>query len=122
MGNTKSAKPTQKAQRIRLIGLRLLCFFLCAFCVPPHHSPINLMPLALKRRAKFKYRYRGIGSDRPQKCQQTWLTLYLVCPTVCRSDSVDKLPERQRDDKNRIPGHARIAGRRLDAARLRTGL
>jgi hypothetical protein len=39
-GNTKSAKPTQKAQRKSSVGLRFLCFFLCAFCVPA--APIFL--------------------------------------------------------------------------------
>src|SRR2546428_13217985 len=34
LGNTKSAKPIQKAQRKILIDLCFLRLFLCAFCVP----------------------------------------------------------------------------------------
>src|SRR2546422_1828200 len=46
IGNTKSAKPTQKAQRTILIDLCFLRLFLCAFCVPCLHHPLNLMPCA----------------------------------------------------------------------------
>src|SRR2546428_12787478 len=53
LGNTKSAKPTQKAQRKILIDLCFLRLFLCAFCVPCLRHPLNLMPLALKSQARL---------------------------------------------------------------------
>ena len=69
---------------------------------------------ALKRRAKFKCRYRGIESDRPQKRQQTWLTLrsvhhqhddffpHLSCRTAS-ADVVPSLTKFSRDSLERPP-------------------
>src|SRR2546428_8721792 len=52
LGNTKSAKPTQKAQRKTPIDLCFLRLFLCAFCVPCLHHPLYLIPLGSKNQPR----------------------------------------------------------------------
>ena len=68
----------------------------------------------VETRAKFKCRYRGIGSDRPHKRQQTWLTLCSVhhqhddffphphCRTAS-ADIVPSLTKFSRDSLERLP-------------------
>jgi hypothetical protein len=60
IGNTKSAKPTQKAQKKILIDLRFLRLFLCAFCVPCLHHPLNAIGVKAELQTIFRRREKNL--------------------------------------------------------------